>query len=67
MDPLFSSALQLMLVGMGSVFFFLTLLVLAMLLMSQLVGLWVPVDQQSIETTRPGNVIPAAHVVSMDC
>tara|TARA_E500000331_G_scaffold355531_1_gene411254 strand:+ start:4731 stop:5036 length:306 start_codon:yes stop_codon:yes gene_type:complete len=66
MDPLFSSALELMLVGMGSVFFFLTLLVLAMLLMSRLVGLMVPVGQQSSTgNTRPGDVIPAAHVAAI--
>lgn len=59
MEPLLSAALQLMFVGMGTVFFFLTLLVLAMLLMSRLLHHITPVAEPA------EGIIPREHVAAI--
>ncbi len=45
---LLNQGLQLMLVGMGTVFFFLTVLVIAMTVMAVLVRRWTPVPAQPV-------------------
>lgn len=64
LDPLVASGLQLMLVGMGTVFVFLTVLVFAVRTMSQLLARIEP-GQKS--TTQRGSVqaVPPAHVAAI--
>ncbi len=59
MSELLASGVQLMLVGMGTVFSFLTLLVFAMLAMSKLVQRFAPAE------TTPAPAVPKAHVAAI--
>lgn len=62
MPPLISAGLQLMLVGMGTVFFFLTLLVFATRLMSSLAAQLSPAD---IPEPPPAHEPTAEEVVAI--
>ena len=57
MSALLSSGMQLMLIGMGTVFFFLTLLVLATGLMSRLVLRFAPLPEPSVGSATAGNAV----------
>ncbi|MEM7366766.1 MAG: OadG family protein [Pseudomonadota bacterium] len=65
MDPLLSSAVQLMLLGMGSVFFFLTLLVLSMHLMSWLIAAFAPTGIEQVQATILNGGVPPEHVAAI--
>ena len=65
MDPLFLSAVQLMFLGMGSVFFFLTLLVLSMHLMSWLTAAFVPTAVEQVQTSILNGCVPPEHVAAI--
>ena len=64
LDPLVMEGVQLMLVGMGTVFVFLTLLVFAVRVMSALILSCGPQAQNDISKT-PTSAVPAAHVVAV--
>ncbi len=64
LDPLVASGLQLMLVGMGTVFVFLSLLVFAVRLMSGVVGRLTPGQQEGSASDSTGGV-PPAHVAAI--
>jgi oxaloacetate decarboxylase gamma subunit len=63
LDPLVAAGLQLMLVGMGTVFVFLSLLVLAVRVMSGVLGrLALP---QESSARDPSGGVPPAHVAAI--
>ena len=68
LDPLVLAGLELMLVGMGTVFVFLTLLVFMVTLMSAMVSRFVT-TQDPVSTSVPHNnasaAIPTAHVAAI--
>jgi len=64
LDPLVASGVQLMLVGMGTVFVFLTLLVFAVRVMSQLLGRIEP-RQESASQRGSIQAVPPAHVAAI--
>lgn len=64
LDPLVTSGLQLMLVGMGTVFAFLTSLVVAVRVMSKVLATFVSPQQEVLETKVGGAVLPT-HVAAI--
>ncbi len=65
-DPLMLAGLQLMLVGMGTVFVFLTLLVFVVKLMSLLVEKFAPTElSQTAKSSGQVGLIPPAHVAAV--
>ena len=64
LDPLVMEGVQLMLVGMGTVLVFLTLLVFAVRVMSALILKYAPQAQNDISKTST-NAVPAAHVAAV--
>ena len=64
LDPLVAAGLQLMLVGMGTVFVFLSLLVLAVRVMSGVLGRLAPGPQES-SASDPSGGVPPAHVAAI--
>ena len=65
LDPLVLAGLELMLVGMGTVFVFLTLLVFVVKLMSAMVSRFVMTEDPfaaSVSQNNASAAIPAAHV-----
>ena len=64
LDPMVMEGVQLMLVGMGTVFAFLTLLVFAVRVMSALILKYVPQAQSDMSKTSP-SAVPAAHVAAV--
>lgn len=69
LDPLVGAGVELMLVGMGTVFLFLTLLVFVVKLMSALVSRFVtpesPVTPATVSPNKLSAAIPAAHVAAI--
>ena len=68
LDPLVLAGLELMLVGMGTVFVFLTLLVFMVKLMSAMVSRFVTIedpDSVPISQHNGATTIPAAHVAAI--
>ena len=61
LDPLVMEGVRLVLVGMGTVFVFLTLLVFAVRVMSALILKYAPQAQNDISETST-SAVPAAHV-----
>ena len=64
LDPLVVSGVQLMLVGMGTVFVFLTLLVFAVRLMSKVLMNFVSSEPGGAQT-KTAKAVPAAHVAAI--
>ena len=64
LDPLVASGLQLMLVGMGTVFVFLSLLVLAVRIMSKVLE-HLASGQQEVAESGAGGGAPPAHVAAI--
>ena len=64
LDPMLMEGVQLMLVGMGTVFAFLTLLVFAVRVMSALILKYAPQAQSDMSKTSP-SAVPAAHVAAV--
>ena len=60
LDPLVMEGVQLMLVGMGTVFVFLTTLVFAVRVMSALILKYAPQAQSDMSKASP-SAVPAAH------
>ncbi len=65
MDPFFLSAVQLMFLGMGSVFFFLALLVLSMHLMSWLIAAFAAKALEQLQTSILNGCVPPEHVAAI--
>jgi oxaloacetate decarboxylase gamma subunit len=66
LDPLVAAGLQLMLVGMGTVFVFLSLLVFAVRIMSGVLGRLAPAPAlQQSSASDPSGGVPAAHVAAI--
>ena len=66
MDPMVMEGVQLMLVGMGTVFVFLTLLVFAVRVMSAMILKYAPQTQAQIDTSKVlSTAVPAAHVAAV--
>lgn len=69
LDPLVGAGIELMLVGMGTVFLFLTLLVFVVKLMSALVSRFVTLETAVTPATasqnNPSAAIPAAHIAAI--
>ena len=64
MDPIFIAGLELMLIGMGTVFVFLTVLVVATKLMSVLVQRFGPVPQVLVPSSIADGTDPSAEEVA---
>jgi oxaloacetate decarboxylase gamma subunit len=64
LDPLVTEGVQLMLVGMGTVFVFLTMLVFAVRVMSAMILKYAPQAQSDMSKTSP-SAVPAAHVAAV--
>ena len=64
LDPLVMEGVQLMLVGMGTVFAFLTLLIFAVRVMSALILKYAPQVQSDMNKTSP-SAVPAPHVAAV--
>ena len=65
-DPMVMEGVQLMLVGMGTVFVFLTLLVFAVRVMSAMILKSAPQTQAQIDTSKVSpTAVPAAHVAAV--
>ena len=65
-DPMVMEGVQLMLVGMGTVFVYLTLLVFAVRVMSAKILKYAPQAQAQIDTSKvPRTAVPAAHVAAV--
>jgi oxaloacetate decarboxylase gamma subunit len=68
LDPLVLAGLELMLVGMGTVFVFLALLVFMVTLMSAMVSRFVTIedpDSALVSQHNEATTIPAAHVAAI--
>ena len=66
MDPMVMEGVQLMLVGMGTVFVFLTLLVFAVRVMSAMILKYAPQAQAQTDTSKVlPPAVPAAHVAAV--
>ena len=66
MDPMVMEGVQLMLVGMGTVFVFLTLLVFAVRVMSAMILKYALQTQAQIDTSKVlPTEVPAAHVAAV--
>jgi oxaloacetate decarboxylase gamma subunit len=68
LDPLVAAGLQLMLVGMGTVFVFLSLLVFAVRIMSGVLGRLAPAPAPALQQSSasdPSGGVPAAHVAAI--
>ena len=65
-DPMVMGGVQLMLVGMSTVFVFLTLLVFAVRVMSAMIFKYAPQTQAQIDTSKVSpTAVPAAHVAAV--
>ena len=64
LDPMVMEGVQLMLVGMGTVFVFLTLLVFAVRVMSTLILKYSP-HVQNGKSKASTSAVPAAHVAAL--
>ena len=65
-DPMVMEGVQLMLVGMSTVFVFLTLLVFAVRVMSAMILKYAPQTQAQIDTSEVSpTAVPAAHVAAV--
>lgn len=65
-DVMVMEGVQLMLVGMGTVFVFLTLLVFAVRVMSAMILKYAPQTQVQIDTSKVSPTeVPAAHVAAV--